>query len=51
MAVKRITFVTKQEQMPKLVLSPIHIILRPNLKIRNQNKGNKNEKRWTFKIL
>ena len=38
MAVKRITFVTKQEQMPKLDTGPVHIILRPNLKIRNKNE-------------
>ncbi len=45
MVVKRITFVTKPEQLPKLASGPIHIILRPNLRIRNQNEGNKNEKR------
>ena len=37
--------VTKQEQLPKLEWGPIHIILRPNLRIRNKNEGNKNEKR------
>ena len=37
--------VTKPEQLPSLDSGPVHIILRPNLKIRNQNKGNKNEKR------
>ena len=41
MAVKRITFVTKQEQMPKLASGPVHIVLRPNLRIKNKNKGNK----------
>ena len=45
MAVKRITFVTKPEQLPKLTSGPVHIILRPNLRIRNQNEGNENEKR------
>ena len=37
--------VTKPEQIPKLDSGPIHIILRPNLRIRNKNEGNKNEKR------
>ena len=41
MAVKRITYVTKPEQLPKLASGPIHIVLRPNLRIRNKNKGNK----------
>ena len=45
MAVKRITYVTKPEQLPKLASGPVHIILRPNLRIRNKNKGDKNEKR------
>ena len=31
MAVTRITFVTKSEQLPKLASGPIHIVLRPNL--------------------
>ena len=31
MAVTRITFVTKPEQLPKLASGPIHIVLRPNL--------------------
>ena len=44
MAVKRITFVTKPEQMPKLASGPIHIILRPNLRVRDKKKGTRNEK-------
>ncbi len=31
MAVTKITFVTKLEQLRKLALGPIHIALRPNL--------------------
>ena len=30
--------VTKPEQLPKLDTGPVHIILRPNLKIRNKNE-------------
>ena len=45
MAVKRITFVTKQELMPKLVSGPIHIILRPNLRIKNQKNAYMREKK------
>ena len=41
MAVTRITFVTKPQQLPKLDTGPIHIILGPNLK--TKDKGNKNE--------
>ena len=37
--------VTKPEKIPKLDSGPIHIILRPNLKIRDKKKGNKIEKR------
>ena len=51
MAVTRITFVTKPEQLPKLASGPIHIVLRPNLITSIKKKGNKNEKKWTFKIL
>ena len=45
MAEKRITFVTKQEQMSKLGSGSVHIVLRPNLRIRSKNKGNKIGKR------
>ena len=51
MAEKRITFVTKQEQMSKLGSGSVHIVLRPNLRIRSKNKGNKIGKRWTFKMM
>ena len=37
--------VTKPEQLSKLDSGPIHIILRPNLRTRDKDKGNKNEKR------
>ena len=43
--------VTEPEQLPKLASGPIHIVLRPNLRIRDKNKGNKNEERRAFKIL
>ena len=45
MAVTRITFVTKPEQLPKLVSGPIHIVLRPNLIKNTKKKGTKNEKK------
>ena len=44
MAVTRITFVTKPEQLPKLASGPIHIVLRPNLITNTKVKGTKNEK-------
>ena len=44
MAVTRITFVTKSEQLPKLASGPIHIVLRPNLITNTTVKGTKNEK-------
>ena len=44
MAVTRITFVTKLEQLPKLASGPIHIVLRPNLITNTKVKGTKNEK-------
>ena len=43
--VTKAILVTKPEQLPKLSSGPIHIILRPNLRIRNQNEGKINEKR------
>ncbi len=45
MAVKRITIVTKQELMPKLISGPIHIILKPNLGIKNQKNVYMKEKK------
>ena len=39
MAVTKITFVTKPEQLRKLASGPIHIVLRPNL-ITNTKKRN-----------
>ncbi len=44
MAVTRITFVTKSEQLLKLASGPIHIVLRPNLITNTKVKGTKNEK-------
>ena len=41
MAVKRITYVTKPEQLPKLASGPVHIILGANLRIKDKNEGNK----------
>ena len=41
MAVRRITFVTKPEQMPKLASGFTHIILRPNITPKNSNKKEK----------
>ena len=37
--------VTKPAQLPKLDSGPIHIILKPNLRIKNIKKGNQNEKK------
>ena len=37
--------VTKPEDLPKVELGQTSIILRPNLSIRNIDKGNKNEKK------
>ena len=37
--------VTKPEDLPKIELDQTSIILRPNLNIRNIDKGNKNEKK------
>ena len=37
--------VTKPEDLPKVELGQTSIILRPNLIIRNIDKGNKNEKK------
>jgi len=51
MAVKRITFVTKQEQMPKLISGPIHIILRPNLRIKNKKNVYMKEKKLNILLL
>ena len=45
MAVTRITFVTKPEQLPRLTSGPIHIVLRPNLITKIKKKGTKNEKK------
>ena len=45
MAVTKITFVTKPEQLPKLASGPIHIVLRPNLITNIKKKGTKNEKK------
>ena len=45
MAVSKITFVTKLEQLLKLASGPIHIVLRPNLTKNNKKKGTKNEKK------
>ena len=45
MAVTKITFVTKSEQLPKLTSGPIHIVLRPNLITNIKKKGTKNEKK------
>ncbi len=45
MAVTKITFVTKTEQLPKLASGTIHIVLRPNLKTNIKKKGTKNEKK------
>ena len=45
MAVTRITFVTKPEQLPKLASGPIHIVLRPNVITNTKKKGNENEKK------
>ena len=45
MAVTRITFVTKSEQLPKLASGHIHIVLRPNLITNTKVKGTKNEKK------
>ena len=45
MAVTKITFVTKPEQLPKLVSGSIHIVLRPNLITNIKKKGIKNEKK------
>ena len=45
MAVTRITFVTKPEQLPKLASGPIHIVLRQNLITNTKKKGNENEKK------
>ena len=45
MAVTRITFVTKPEQLPKLASGPIHIVLRPNLITNTKKKANENEKK------
>ena len=43
--------VTKPEQLSKVDSGPIQIILRPNLSIRDKNKGTKNEKRRALNIL
>ena len=37
--------VTKPEDLPKVELGQTSIILKPNLYIRNIDKGNKNEKK------
>ena len=37
--------VTRPEDLPKVELGQTSIILRPNLNIRNIDKGNKNEKK------
>ena len=37
--------VTKPEDLPKVELGQTSIILRPNLNIRDINRGNKNEKK------
>ncbi len=37
--------VTKPEELPKIELGQTSIILKPNLNIRNIDKGNKNEKK------
>ena len=46
MAVTRITFVTKPEQLPRLTSSPIHIVLRPNLITNIKKKGNECRRLW-----
>ena len=43
MAVTKITFVTKPEQLPKLASGSIHIVLGPNLITNIKKKGTKNE--------
>ena len=42
--------VTNPEDLPKVELGQTSIILRPNLNKRDIDKGNKNEKKWTWKI-
>ena len=44
MAVTRITFVTKPEQLPKLASGPIHIVLRQNLITNTKKKEMKMKK-------
>ena len=45
MAVTRITFVTKAEQLPKLASGLIHIVLRLNLITNTKKEGTTNEKK------
>ena len=48
MAVKRITLVTKPEQLPKLDPGPVHILLGANLRIKDKNEGNKKWKKMNI---
>ena len=42
--------VTKPEDLSKVELGQTSIILKPNLNIKDINKGDKIEKKWTWKV-